>query len=138
MDGFLEGMSLADFQQFAKMIGDVVGNQVIGQINGVFIKIFGTVFTVLIGAISFLYLSQRSDAKEAQKGMIEAYQKLLAVIEESTKTMEIVKSQLTASKDREKEALESLADINATLKSLKETEKTILESLKIKKNEQNN
>ena len=97
----MDGMSLADIQQFAKMIGDIVSNQVIGQINGVFVKIFGTVFAALVSAISFLYLSQRSDAKEAQ-------QTLSAVIKESTKTMEAVKNELIGSEDKQKEELDTL------------------------------
>jgi len=121
----MDGMSLADIQQFAKMIGDIVSNQVIGQINGVFVKIFGTVFAALVSAISFLYLSQRSDAKEAK-------QTLSAVIKESTKTMEAVKNELIGSEDKQKEELDTLKDINVTLHSLQETEKSILEFHKIK------
>jgi len=137
MDELFGNMSLAEFQQFqqfAKIIGEAAGNIVVGQINDVFLKIFGTVFTVLAGAISYLHLSQRKDGKQLQFLLLDSYVKIDKSVQESKLMMETVSDQLTDSKDREKKALESLENIDSTLEALRKE----IESFKTDRDEQNN
>ena len=57
----------------------------------------------LVSALVYMYLTQREDQKSAEKEKIDAYNKLFAVVAESTKIMEIVKNSLKSSTESQKD-----------------------------------
>lgn len=124
MDGssdgsIFSGINLTDLNQFAEMISDKVAKQlslsVYAKIDDLYLEVFFAVTGALVSAIVYLYFSQKTSSNVAQKGMLDAYTKMFAIIDESKKTMDAVKSELIDSKDREEKSLKVLDEIEEVL-----------------------
>jgi len=112
----LTNTSLADLKVFAQFVADIVTKQVLTQLDSTYLKVFGGVISILASAIAYLYFTQRSERKEAQRNLNDAYKQMVALIGESTKTMETVKRALRESKVREKKAVETLTEIEKVMR----------------------
>ena len=127
-ESLLSGINLTELNQFAEMIADKVMKQVslslYAKIDDLYLEIFFSVTGALIAAIVYLYFSQSKSNSSAQNGMLDAYKKMFAIIGESNKTMEVVKTELKSSKDREEKALKVLDEIEGVMKHCRDKSKT--------------
>jgi hypothetical protein len=87
-------MTASDFKMLVETLSEELSKSVIGGLEGFHYKIVAAVVGSLVSAIIYMYLTQRSDQKESAKERTMAYNKLLAVISESTKLMTTVKNDL--------------------------------------------
>jgi len=115
----METMNLSDLKELADMIAKTVSDYVLSGIEGFHYKVAATIIGTLVSALVYIYLTQRADQKEAEKGKIDAYNKLFAVIAESTKTMEIVKNGLESSIVSQKEVKKCVDNLHKIIRGCK-------------------
>lgn len=124
MENILSGMNLSEIKDFAELIGGFVSSKVLYQLTSVYIKIFGSIISSLIVAIGYLYFSQRNSAEKAKDDLIEAHRTMLALVKESTKTMNLVKDELSKSNEHKKNTSKSLKTIENVLRFCHKKNKT--------------
>jgi len=117
-------MDLSDFKEFAEMLAKIVSDQVLSGIDEFHYKIIAGIIGALVSAIVYMYLSQRADQKSSEKEKLNAYNKLFAVIAESTKTMEIVKNELNTSVELEERIDKSIKRLQKIVIGCKSRDKT--------------
>jgi len=115
----LPKMDLSDLKELANIIAKTVSDQVVGEIEGFHYKVAAGIVGALVSALVYMYLTQRADQKNAEKEKIDAYNKLFAVIAESTKTMETVKNGLKTSTESQKDVKGSVEKLQRIVRGCK-------------------